>query len=82
MGKGFVPIIQLKYDVDWPNDILNEVLESYEVPDEFTYTMRLSVPEEKRQEIREQLESRDDADGLLELLDEHDWDVSFFVDCW
>jgi hypothetical protein len=66
---------------------LTDVLEGYETDDQYTYTMRLSVPEEDREKLRGALLAKKgdevgDVDTLLKLLDENDWDVSFIVDCY
>jgi hypothetical protein len=54
--------------------------------DQFTYTMRLAVPEEKRAEIKQKLvdmqKEGKDTQPLIDLLEKHSWDVSFLVDCW
>lgn len=81
MAREFAPIIEVKYPRSWPNDLITNVLEEFEISDDFTYTMRLAVPEEKRQEVRDQLKERG-AEDLVKLLDEHAWDVSFFVDTY
>lgn len=66
-------------------DVL-DIFEGKTVSDSFTYTMRLDIPKRQRKAIRKKLEALqengEDTKPLLELLDKHDWDVSFLVDCY
>ena len=85
--KHFTPInnVALKdSDQSFDLDTL-DILEDGCHNDEYTYTMRFSVDDlERRDAIRRRLESEaeHDAPALLAVLDENDWDVSFYVDCW
>lgn len=86
--------IASRYDTDLKAASFNgrtlvDVFEDNEVfshDDEFTYTCRYTVEDEaKRRQIRaricESAEFTDEeADALIALLDEHDWDVSFLMD--
>ena len=52
--------------------------------DPYTSTVRVSAfqescRDEMRQAIRKRLASRD-AERLIRLLDDHDWDVAFLID--
>ena len=91
--KAFTPIIELSMNPNWTFDL--ELLDCFtdeeQGSDDFTYTMRVSIMDENRRAtIRSDLQAYagDDEERLVEvrqlisLLDEHDWDVSFFVDCW
>ncbi len=79
MAREFAAIIETNHKRAWDSTIITEVLSPFEGPDEFTYTMRLNVPEGKREEIARQLRERGATD-LVELLEQHQWDVSFLVD--
>ena len=88
MGCGCVmtPIQDLEYKRQWGSNVI-DLLKGMTHGDDFTYTMRLSVPKAKRIQIRKKLEATkkegfEDIDGLLNFLDENDWDVSFLVDCY
>lgn len=90
MAKVVVPISSVKYDRDqaYPLAVAEVFAELVlEGPDELTYTMRVRVAEvfghreKARKMLKERLEP-EEAERLLKLLDEHDWDVSFFVDTW
>lgn len=80
--KAFGAIIETKMQRTWDLDLIDEVFSGDESSDEFTYTMRLTIPKGRRREkIRAQLQKRGHTD-LIELMDKNDWDVSFLVDCW
>ena len=89
MAKVCVPIIKLHYNEEDTFDLgLAEIIDEEGVyaEDEFTYTMRISVEDIARRKsledkIRRQLPS-DKADRIVKILEENDWDVSFFVDTW
>lgn len=95
MAKVAVPIIKLHYPSDYafPNEI-HEVFEAEGVwnpAEDFTFTGRVSIsPEDphanaKKLRVMEKLEEilePGEAKRLFQLLDDHNWDVSFFVDCW
>ena len=79
MSKQFAPILDrtpASAERKWDNEVL-DVLDQYTGDDEYTYTMRVSVPEEERAALRDKLPA-----DLVALLDEHGWDVSFLVDGW
>ncbi len=94
MAKVAVPIIKLKYPSEYT--FSNEIHEVFEAEgvwnsnEEFTFTGRVSInrrdPEAdaKKLRIMERLErilDPKEAKRLFRLLDDHNWDVSFFVDC-
>lgn len=81
MAKIFTPIIDLKYDRKWDNEILTDELEEYEHPDEFTYTMRITVPQAEQEVLRIKLLKREGGEALVKLLQDNGWSVSFLVDC-
>lgn len=89
MAKVCVPIIKLRYNEEDTFDLdLAEIIDEEGVyaEEEFTYTMRISVADSAgrkslEDKIRWQLPS-DKADRIVKILEEHDWDVSFFVDTW
>ena len=68
-------------------DLLN-ASSGYQPEEEFTFTFRLSLDldSEEGQKEREYIMSRlrilglPGAEELIELLEENDWDVSFFAD--
>lgn len=64
---------------------LHELLEELGVvgEDEFTFTFRVEVPEEKRAGIRAALQARgEDGAKLAAILEAGGWDVSFLYDNW
>jgi hypothetical protein len=88
MARVCVPIIKLHYNEEDTFDLdLAEIIdEDVYANEEFTYTMRISVEDTSRRKsledkIRRQLPA-DKADRILKILEENDWDVSFFVDTW
>lgn len=89
MARVCVPIIKVQYDKEDSFDLgLAEIIDEEDVyaDEEFTYTMRISVEDASRRKsledkIRRQLPA-DKADRILKILEENDWDVSFFVDTW
>jgi len=90
MAKVMVPIIQLKHDKGFSlhaYDVLSSS-SGYCGQEDFTFTFRLSLCDgEESTDERERLKKRlreetDDAEALIQLLDEHEWDVSFFVDTY
>jgi len=87
MTKAIIPIIglNLNHASGFPLDAV-EVFSDHDAQgdDDLTYTMRVTVEEEDRRlviaaALRERL-PEDDAQALIKLLDENDWDVSFLVD--
>jgi len=85
MTKAIIPITMLRHNGGYPLDAA-EVFNDHDAQgdDELTYTMRVTVEEEDRRlviaaALRERL-PEDEAQALIKLLDEHDWDVSFLVD--
>jgi len=85
MTKAIIPIIALQHASGFPLDAAS-VFEELDAQgdDELTYTMRVTVEEEDRRlviaaALRERL-PEDEAQALIKLLDENDWDVSFLVD--
>jgi hypothetical protein len=95
MAKVAVPIIKLEYSrkFAFPNEI-HEVFEAEGVwnsNEDFTFTGRVSINSEdpganaKKLRIMERMEELlepEEAKRLFQLLDDNNWDVSFFVDCW
>ena len=84
MARIMAPIIDLKYDRCFPLEAA-ELLREWTADDEYTYTMRVSVEDEaERERIRNLLrqELSQQAEELIRLLEETDWDCSFFVDCF
>jgi len=95
MAKVAVPIIKITYPAEHAySSELYELFEQEGVwnPNEdFTFTGRVTVPRdaESAPALRRRLSEKirellgEDAGGrLMRLLEECDWDVSFFVDCW
>jgi hypothetical protein len=85
MTKAIIPITMLRHNGGFPLDAV-EVFSDHDAQgdDDLTYTMRVTVEEEDRRlviaaALRERL-PEDEAQALIKLLDEHDWDVSFLVD--
>ena len=85
MSKEFAPILDVTprdAKRHWPNDLL-DILELYQGNDEFTYTMRIAVPEDKRDSVKVLLERHEeDTTDLIAFLEGNDWNVSFLVDCY
>ncbi len=84
MAKVFAPIqdrLPTDAKTKWDNDLL-DMLEKFTGDDEYTYTMRVSVPEEDRAAIKAKLAKRPGTADLIKLFEENDWSVSFLVDCW
>lgn len=95
MAKVAVPIIKLRYSSEdaFPNEI-HEIFDAegiWNSNEDFTFTGRVSVnPEDpnanaKKLRTMERLEEilePDEAKRLFQLLDDHNWDLSFLVDCW
>jgi hypothetical protein len=94
MAKVIVPIVKLDYSAEAMFD--NEVMEVFWgfgiwKDDEVTYTGRVALDLSTDagrgirlaaiQSIRLHL-GADQAERLIALLDEYEWDLSFFVDCW
>jgi hypothetical protein len=89
MEKVCVPIIKLHYnEVDTFDLGLAEIIDEENVyaEEEFTYTMRISVEDTaKRKSLEDKIRRQlppDKADRAIEILEENNWDVSFFVDTW
>ena len=84
MAKIMAPIIDLKYDRYFPLEAV-ELLREWTSDDDYTYTVRVSVEDEaERERIRNLLrqELSQQGEELIRLLEETDWDCSFFVDCF
>ena len=95
MAKVAVPIILLKYEARdaFPNEI-HEIFEREGVwnrNEDFTFTGRVSINPDRpdaaalKEKLAKRLAEvlgREEAGRLLEILEAHEWDVSFFVDCW
>jgi len=95
MAKVAVPIVKLEYPSEYafPNEI-HEIFEeegAWNPNEDFTFTARVSIdPQDpgagaRKLRIKNRLEEilePDEAAILLRLLDDHNWDVSFFIDCW
>ena len=87
MARVCVPIIKVHYNEEDTFDLgLAEIIDEEGVyaDEEFTCTMRINVQDTAgrkslEDKIRRQLPS-DRADRILKILEENDWDVSFFVD--
>lgn len=98
MAKVAVPVIKLKYEEADVFDLDVDLFQRFGhwTPlEEYTYTGRVTVEESGgltvednraalREAIRTLLAGRDpeQAERLVALLDQHAWDVSFFVDTW
>jgi hypothetical protein len=93
MSKTITPIIRLKKDDKDKFPINLEDLfeqEGFKQDDHFTYTTRYTLPEDNyeikqnlRAKIREQMKDDPErAERFIRLMDEHEWDVSFLVDCY
>lgn len=91
MAKMMVPIIKLKHDSGFSLEAYDVLHGSpgYQELEDYTFTFRLSVsPEvdETAQAERERIKQRlresvpEEAEALIALLEEHEFDVSFFVD--
>jgi len=96
MARMAVPVVKLQYAAADAYD--NRVVEVFQhagvwaSADGYTFTGRVSVSDASdphtvsrraavAAELRDVLPT-DQADCLLKFLEAHDWDVSFFVDCW
>ena len=85
MGKYFTPINNLRtrrMRQEFGGDTLDAIIGECS-DDEFTYTTRITVSEPERRELirRRILEQAPaEAKRLLKVLDDNEWDVSFFVD--
>ncbi|GEM_PF-4659488 len=96
MAKVAVPIIKLRYDSAdaYPNDVVAvfEDAGAWTPAEDYTFTGRVSIDADTPKERTAQRNAiaaklctimpRAQAERLITLLDEHNWDVSFFVDCW
>ena len=95
MGHTVVPIVDIiehmgEFKRVFDSEVFDllEASPGYQPEEEFTFTFRLSLDldTEKGQKEREWLTKRlrsldlDGAEQLIELLEENDWDVSFFAD--
>lgn len=87
MTRAVIPIIALKYREAFDLDALDVFTEhGVNSEDEFTFTTRVSVSDpDRREPIRQALAERlppDQAERLIKLLDDNEWDVSFLADCF
>jgi hypothetical protein len=89
MAKVMVPVCSIQYEEGdtYPLEAVDVLYMSGFMDDDcYTSTMRVSVPHEtERGDIRQALRQklpRDEADRLIKLLDDNNWDVSFFVDAY
>jgi len=85
MAKYFTPINNLRtrrMRQEFGHDALDAIIgECGE--DEFTHTTRITVSDpERREAIRRRIrvQAPTEAKRLINLLDDNEWDVSFFVD--
>lgn len=84
MAKVFAPILDClptNSKRNWDNELL-DILEPHTADDDYTYTMRVSVPEEEQAQVKAQLQEKEGTEDLIQFLEENGWDVSFIVDCW
>lgn len=84
MAKVFAPILDClptNARRNWDNELL-DVLEPFQSGDDYTFTMRISVPEEEQEVIKAKLQESEGTEDLIKFLEENSWDVSFIVDCW
>jgi hypothetical protein len=95
VAKVAVPIVWLSWQSEsaFPNEV-HEVFQdegAWNAVEDFTFTGRVSIdPKDpqanaKKLRIMEKLErilDPGEAKRMFQLLDDHDWDVSFFVDTW
>lgn len=84
MARVMVPVTEVKYERLFPLSAA-EALSRWADDDEYTYTMRVTVRDEvDREHVRHLLEKEcpGNAEELIRLLDETEWDCSFFVDCF
>jgi hypothetical protein len=104
MSKGIIPINSIAEHAhhlssqdplpSYPLD-MDELMESqgFKEPDEFTYTTRYTVPEEKREQLKAALRQRakdpnemnlteEDVEAFIAKMEEMNWSVSFLVDCY
>lgn len=84
-----VPIIKLHYNEEDTFDLeLAKIIDEEGVyaEEELTYTVRISVNETSKRKSPENKIRRglppDKVDRIVKILEENDWDASFFVDTW
>lgn len=89
MSKAIYPISRLlpRAALALPLEIANALEDEFGHTDDFTYTIRYTVPEDKRDEVRQRvrkvLSSEPNvAEQFLAIMDSMDWDVSFLVDTY
>jgi hypothetical protein len=90
MAKVCVPIIKLKYDDEkdaFDLELANIFEEGgLQTEGEFTYTMRVTAESpDKRKALERSIRKRlpeEQAERIIVILNQNNWDVSFFVDCW
>lgn len=95
MARVAVSIIALRYPAEatFPNEIIEvfEQMGAWNAQEDFTYTGRVNLDlgeaefPARRDALIAAIRARlpgDEADRLIVLLEEHSWDVSFFVDCF
>ncbi len=66
---------------NWPN-VLLDLLDEFTGDDQYTYTMRVDVPEEQWAAVKAKLVEQPDTADLIKLFEENDWSISFLVDGW
>jgi len=87
MAKAMIPIIALAYEEAFDLDAYDVfVKKGASGDDDYTLTIRVNVADPRdRTVLREALRGRllgDQAERLIKLLDDNEWDVSFLVDCF
>ena len=89
MAKVIVPVIKLNHSQEDAYDLRAAGLFAnlgFHVDDPYTYTMRVTVVNDSdRHELRDKLAEllgTEEARRLIRVLEQNDWDVSFFVDAW
>jgi tellurite resistance-related uncharacterized protein len=93
--RTMVPIVKIKFDQKdaYPLDLLDIFEESghWNRADEYTFTGRFTLDPEhpNTPEVKEEITDRihevldpEQANRILALLDDNDWDVSFYADAW
>jgi hypothetical protein len=89
MARKLIPIVCVNYSDKnaFPLAALDVFeAESVDREDDYTYTRRISVQDVTtrrilRNRLHESLEKAE-AERLIKILDDHDWDVSFLVDTY
>ncbi len=84
MARVFSPIMDCVPSYakrNWPNALL-DLLDEFTGDDQYTYAMRVDVPEEQRAAVKAKLAEQPDTAELIKLFEENDWSISFLVDGW